>query len=66
MFVAITLVGAALFAASLLIEKPRLAAAAPTADDPLLSALRLGGVVIGTLGLAGMAILNSVSVVPTF
>jgi hypothetical protein len=63
MFVAVTLIGAALFAASLVIEKRR-SATGPGADDRLVSGLRLAGVVVATLGFSGFAILSAVSVVP--
>jgi hypothetical protein len=63
MFTALTLIGAAMFGASLYIEQRQPAGGAATKTQ-LIEALRLGGVVLATVGASGIAILASVNATP--
>jgi hypothetical protein len=62
-YLIVALVGVAAFAASLMLEKREgVPVGAPPPKERLINTLRLGGVILATLGLVGMAILSASAV----
>jgi hypothetical protein len=62
MFAVIFLVGAAMFGAAVFLEKRQpVPAGGAASGSPLIDGLKLGGVVLATIGASGVAILASVA-----
>jgi hypothetical protein len=63
MYTAAAILGALLFVASLVIEGRGRAGvgATPPSNEAVINTLRLGGVVVATIGVAGALILNAAS-----